>query len=250
MCIRDRDVHEFNIVRGIFGYECLANAIRENHELGFEGYFYINDDVILNFWNLIKIKFDLTKIWSFTTFKAPLYGKTPTHWYWWISPFGFEKVRNAVKQIQSLSGRFPSYKRVMDTYQSNGNGSVYAYNGRSDIVYVPRQYAIQFQDLSSIFRREDVFLEIAIPTITRFLALERNIKTLHGHYIPGDVRKNDTRVTDSRHFWVTYLKNPNLLFIHPFKLQHRYENNRELNILLMRHILIKRSRDIACHDLL
>ena len=241
------EVHRFNIVRGIFGYECLANAIRENHETGgYQGYFYINDDVILNFWNLIKIKFDPTVMRTFTNWRVPLNGTVPSNWYWWVSPFGYDKVQNAVKKIEFLSKMFVPYQKLVDTIRANGHGQLYAYNGRSDIVYIPRLHALKFQELSAIFRREQVFLEIAIPTICRFLAMEKDISHLHGHYIPGDVRKNDSRVIDSRHFWVTYLKNPNLLFIHPFKLQHRNKKNRELNLLLMKNILIKRSRALAC----
>ena len=240
-------IHRHDIVRGIFGYECLASAIRQNHENGgYQGYFYINDDVILNFWNLIKIKFDPTVMRTFTNWQVPLNGTVPQNWYWWVSPFGYDKVQNAVKRIEFLSKKFFQYEKLMNTLRENGHGNLSVYNGRSDIVYIPRSHALKFQELSSIFRREQVFLEIAIPTICRFLALEKDISHLHGHYIPGDVRKNDSRVIDSRHFWVTYLKNPNLLFIHPFKLQHRSENNKELNLLLMKNILIKKSRELAC----
>jgi len=247
MKTKSRSVHMFDINRGIFGYECLANAIRQNHMAGFKGYFYVNDDVILNFWRLIETSFDKDYIWAYRNGRESLAGPIPQNWYWWISPYGFRNLRRAVDRIQILSKRFTSYRNSLEVFTKNGNnGSTFAYNGRSDIVYIPREHALKFQELSSIFRSESVFLEIAIPTICRFLAQESDIKELYGHYIPGDVRKNDTRVTDSRHFWVTYLKNPNLWFIHPFKLQHRYDNNRELNVLLMKNILIKHSRELAC----
>lgn len=242
------NIHRFPILRGIFGYQCLTNAIRENHQSGrYQGYFYINDDVILNSWNLIKMGFDPSVMRTFTTWRVPLNGTVPSNWYWWVSPFGYDKVSNAVKRIEFLSNKFFSYKSLIETLRGNGEGEFHAYNGRSDIVYIPRSHALKFQELATVFREEMVFLEIAIPTICRFLAPEKEILHLHGHYIPGDVRKNDSRVIDARHFWTTYLRNPNLVFIHPFKLQHRHhQDNRELNLLLMKNLLIAKSRRMAC----
>lgn len=234
-----------DINRGIFGYECLSHIIRRYY--GYDGYFYINDDVILNYWNLVHSKFDRDHIWEsnnqFGT--VSLENEIPENWYWWVSPYGFQNCRKAVDKVKQWSEKFKVYHNLYNTYMQNGNETKYARNGRSDILYLPRHHALHFQELSRIFFQENVFLEIALPTILRFLAPSHDIRTLKGHYIPGDVRKNDPRVVDSRYFWVKYLQNPNFWFIHPFKLQHRKNKNRELNIELLKHILIGKTKSLT-----
>ena len=235
------NITQVEINRGIFGYHCLAAAYRKY--FFYDGYFYINDDVILNYWNLIKDNFNNNLIWqSNNQFgRVSLIENVPQNWYWWVSPYGFENVKQATEEVKKMSEKFKAFKFMHDTFLKNGNGTPYAYNGRSDIAYIPRRYISKFQELSLIFLRHKCFLEIALPTMLRFLAPSSQIQTLKGFYIPGDVRKNDVRVVDSRYFWTTYLLNYRLWFIHPFKLHHYENHNRDLNLLLLNEILIGRT---------
>ena len=230
-----------DINKGIYGYECLSEAIRQNP--GYDGYFYINDDVVLNYWNLVQKSFDSSFIWiSNNQFgKVDLKKSRPTEWYWWVSPYGFNNCIQAVKEVKELAEKFKQHKDMFLRYLTNNNQHFYAYNGRSDILYIPRQYAMKFQEISRIFFHQKVFLEIAIPTMIRFLAPSYELRTLRGFYMPGDVRKNDSRVIDSRHFWISYLRNSKLLFFHPFKLHHAGSRNRDLSLILMKHIMIAKT---------
>ncbi len=239
-------VHPSQINRGIYGYQCLNDAIERNNE--FEGYLYINDDVIVNYWNLFSFKFNFSKIGeSSNQFgKVSISEPIPQDWYWWISPYGFENCKKAIDEIKSLAhAQASNFQDRLDLYTSNGDGKQYCYNGRSDIVYIPGRLAERFYEISSIFYRHHVFLEIAIPTILRFIASERDISTLHGMYLPGDVRKKDPRVTDSRYFWTMYFKKASLWFIHPFKLHHYEDHNRDLNIELLERILVRRTKELT-----
>lgn len=240
------DITQLNINRGIFGYKCLGEAIRQNFMRNYDGYFYINDDVILNYWNLVNSNFDKNVIWSSNNQYGhiSLEDGVPEGWYWWVSPYGFKNCKNAVAEIKTLAQRYQSYKVLWKQHLENENGTAHAYNGRSDIVYIPQKHALQFQELEKLFEKHLVFLEIAVPTILRFLAPSKEIQTLQGHYIPGDVRKGDPRVIDARYFWVTYLQNPQFWFIHPFKLHHQKDKNRELNLILMDKILIQKTRTL------
>ena len=239
------NVTHLPINRGIFGYHCLAEAIRQHP--GQEGYFYINDDVVLNYWNMASGRFDKDSIWrSNNQFgRIDVRQGATQPWYWWVSPYGLNNTKNALREIQKLAAQFKMYRDMFDQYRNNGNGSFFAYSGRSDILYIPRKYSIGFQELSQIFYRNSVFLEIAIPTILRFLTNEVEIFQLSGHYIPGDVRKNDPRVVDARYFWSTYFANERTWFIHPFKLHHETDKNRELNLALMERILIRKAIDFG-----
>ena len=238
-------VHGLFIYKGVFGYQCLAEAIRKNP--GFDGYLYVNDDVIVNYWNWERFGFDPNKIGeSSNAFgRADLSSHIPDDWYWWISPFGFNNCKNAVDEIKTMAKISRTYSTSWETFKKNGHGKLYCNNGRSDILFIPGHLALGFQEISNVFYRNHVFLEIAIPTIIRFLSDSKDIQTLPGMYLPGDVRKNDSSVVDSRYFWVTYLAKPLLWFIHPFKLHHYHDHNRDLNVALFKEILVKKTEHLV-----
>eukprot|EP00794_Sanderia_malayensis_P011728 gene11729-12949_t len=197
-------IHGSWINKGIYGYKCLADAIDKNPE--YTGYFYLNDDVVLNYWNLFKFHFNFNKVGE----SSNQFGKMSTreaisqNWYWWISPYGFNNCKTAIEEIALLATRNSKiFKDMLDNFQYNGKDGEYCYNGRSDILYIPGHLARNFYEVSTVFYKHRVFLEIAIPTILRYIALKEDISTLHGMYLPGDVRKKDPRVTDSRYFWTT-----------------------------------------------
>ena len=233
-----------NIYRGLLGYECLGRAIREHP--GYRGYFYISDDVILNYWNFPD--FDRDKIWesSFSFGSTPVYEPASTNWYWWISPYGLNNCRRACEDVanMNLGAKKLNVKYHLSTLSKNSNGSLRCFSGRSDILYIPRKHAKAFSILSGTFYDRKVFLEIAIPTIIRFLERNENIGRLSGYYIPGDVRRSDPRVTDSRFFWFVYFPKNKLWFIHPFKL-HGNEMDSKFNLVMLKFILIEKVRALT-----
>ena len=230
-----------DIYRGILGYECLGRAIREHP--GYKGYFYISDDVILNYWNFPD--FDREKIWesSFSFGSTPVYEPANSKWYWWVSPYGLNNCRRACEDVanMNLGSKKLNVKYHLSTLSKNSNGSLRCFSGRSDILYIPRKHAKVFSILSETFYEQKVFLEIAIPTMIRFLERNENIGHLSGYYIPGDVRRGDPRVTDSRFFWFVYFPKSKLWFIHPFKL-HGNELDSKFNLIMLKFILIDKVR--------
>ena len=243
-------VMEVDIRRGILGYECLGRAIRKHP--GYQGYFYINDDVILNFWNFYY--FNRNIIWEspFSFGSTGVYEPTSaTGWYWWVSPYGLLNCRRAYEEVANLSHQWHTkgfnINNAITTLYRNGNGSLRCYSGRSDVLYIPGKHATGFSVLSGEFYKHKVFLEIAIPTMLRLLDRKENIRQMDGYYIPGDVRKGDPRVTDSRHFWSFYFLKNKLWFIHPFKLHHADLDNK-FNKVMLRYVLLEKSKAVAlCH---
>ena len=132
-------------------------------------------------------------------------------------------------------------EKWIETFVRNGKGVLYSYTGRSDILYIPGKFADDFSVLSTIFFERKVFLEIAIPTILRFLEDSERIGQMDGYYIPGDVRKKDPRVTDSRFFWMIYMWKKSAWFIHPYKLRHQQIDN-QFNLAMFKHFLLQKSR--------
>ncbi|XP_068715876.1 uncharacterized protein [Montipora capricornis] len=223
---------------GYLAYECLGKAIREHP--GYGGYFYINDDSILKYWKFADV--DWEKIWesSQSIDSTPVYEpKRASNWFWWRTAYGMDNCRRAYEDVANLTLRAKKLngKDHVSTLSKNGNGSPRCFGGRTDVFYIPRKHTRAFSILSQTFYERKVFLEIAVPTIIRFIERNENIGRFPGYYIPGNV--NDPRVTDSRFFWSVYFSDSKLWFIHPFKL-HRQGIDSKFNLGMLKFFLIEK----------
>ena len=227
-----------NIHKGYFSYACLATAM--NNYANYTGYLMLNDDVLLNFWNLADL--NIHKIWEGP--KKPIsVGEfhKPDLWYWWKSRWGLKNCRKALNETRKLlnvsetmlSQRGKRYiRKLFINLQNNSHNESNCFGGRSDVVYIPRTYSPGFMLLSRIFRRHDVFVEIAIPTILRMLERSKNFLNISGIYLPG--RVGTEPVTNSEHLWRNY-DYENLHFIHPVKLH--YGKNSTTNYIVLRYFI-------------
>lgn len=249
---RNHSVETLHIHKGYYSYTCVSRAM-EKHP-GYAGYLLINDDVMLNYWNLVGM--DREKIWegpkgtiSFLNYSLP------SNWYWWNSTWGMKTCQKAYNEIWALRdfsadewlprtisnhGDDASSKRhdprssvwdvkkSIDILKQNGNGIFYCYRGRSDVFYIPGKFADAFQTMSYIFYKHSSFLEIAVPTICRMLDRAENFEYIPGVYLPG--KPGEPPVRKAELFWEVYDKT--LGFIHPFKLNYKHDG--ALNSVLLR----------------
>ena len=235
------DILTVDIIKGFLGYECLSSAIRQHP--GYQGYFYISDDVILKYWNFPD--FDRDKIWeSAKVMSSPANGPAINAWSWWNSPYGLRNCRVALEDVaqMSLEKEKLNGEQLLNTLVKNGNGTRRCFGGRSDVLYVPQKHATAFSTLSETFYKQKVFLEITVPTIYRLLERNEDIRRLPGYYIPGGV--GDPRVSDSRFFWHLYFPHNEYKFIHPFKL-HRQGVDSKFNLVMMKYILIGKTKALT-----
>lgn len=234
------DILTVDIIKGFLGYECLGRAIRQHP--GHQGYLYISDDVILKYWNFPD--FDREMIWeSYSIISYPVNEPAGTQWYWLNTPYGLKSCQRACKDVSNIhaSETFNS-TFLLNTLLKNSNGTLRCFGGRSDVLYIPRKHANLFAVISETFFKQKVFLEIAVPTINRFLERNENIGLLPGSYIPGG--KNDPETSDGRFLWYVYLSNDDLCFIHPFKL-HRDELDTKFNLAMFKFILLEKVKAIT-----
>ena len=236
------DILTVDIIKGYLGYECLGKAIRQHP--GYNGYFYISDDVILKYWNFPD-NFDRGKFWdSYSPITSPANGPASNAWAWWNSLYGLSNCRRALEDVaeMSLKKQKLNGEQLLDTLVKNGNGTRLCFGGRSDVLYVPQKHTAAFSTLSETFFKQKVFLEIAVPTIYRLLERNENIRRLPGYYIPGD--EGDPRVSDSRFFWHLYFPHKEYYFIHPFKL-HRQGLDSKFNLVMMKYIFIDKIKALT-----
>lgn len=144
-------VHQVNISKRYFGYYCLATAIREKPN--FEGYLYVNDDMIVNFWNLAN--FNKNRIWEGprSTITVDSY-RPPEVWYWWKSRWGMSRCNETFYEIFQLmrkSENLSRLKKALQILKKNGEGRYLCNRGRSDISYLPGKFTEIFKLLADIF---------------------------------------------------------------------------------------------------
>ena len=210
------------IEKGFFGYECAAQAMRVYRQT-FNGYLYINDDMIVNWWNFVD--FDKGRIW----FGAPWLSKagiTATYhgnkfistglgWHWWDMAVGKDAFERAFREMRMLKSRTVNHwniTRAFKNLEKNGDGSINCFKGLSDIFYIPKQFARTFSHISKIFFRHRVFLEIAVPMMVSMLDERSNNINLTGAYVHCHNKTVDCRPVILARY------NPKVAFIHPFKL--------------------------------
>ncbi len=153
--------------RGFFSYLCIADAMEKNPH--YAGYLFLMDDCILHPWHIKEL--DVTKIWypsMMFHLKEKgnpiniMLGNSATSWYWWSTQWGLKPTIKAFSEIPQF------YKNILK--ENWGNSTVVA--AFSDIVYIPLEYKNNFIELAKIFGRNQVFLEIALPTIMNCISLK------------------------------------------------------------------------------
>ena len=126
------------------------------------GYIYSNDDIIINWWNLLKL--DRDKVWQsgIVDFRQKAYGNIVNNrWMWWNSDMGLEACRKYHKDLVRLSKSQPKiYKRLLENYMSNGEGTARCAKGWTDAFYVPGKYSEFYIKLSNIAYKNKLFLEL------------------------------------------------------------------------------------------
>eukprot|EP00794_Sanderia_malayensis_P015378 gene15378-16961_t len=221
---------------GLTAYHCLGRAVR--YFPRYKGYFYINDDMIVNWWNFAD--FDMNKIWQSSLIENghPLRRggfqniTYKTKWVWYNSSYGIEQCNKTLLEIKDLKRRNWQPEPMLRNLIYNGNGRTYCSKGWSDVFYIPGIYAEAFADMSEIFYKNQVFLEIAVTTMLRLLDKEENTIKLTGHYLP------DMGKSDGMAFWTHY--RTDIKFMHPFKFHNKKTS--KMNIALLKNWVIAYSR--------
>lgn len=125
-----------DIYRGILGYECFGWVIREY--LGYKGYFYISDDVMLNYWNFLD--FDREKIWEllFMFGLILVYELVSINWYWWILLYGLNNCWRVCEDVVNMNFGLKKFnvKYYLNIFFKNSNGILWCFSGCLDILYI------------------------------------------------------------------------------------------------------------------
>nr|XP_047127984.1 uncharacterized protein LOC124808893 [Hydra vulgaris] len=214
--------------KGFFTYEeCAGRTINIYHN--YTGYLLINDDL---FFNILNIKnFSLSMIWEGP---IPIAPKNPniklTGWKW-DDPWGLNSCVKALDK--SISFNFTNLQKEKPYFFKIVSGQHICYGARADIYYIPDKMAANFSKLAKIFKEENVFLEIAMPTIIRLLTID--VERLNGIYMPDGVTESKAVINSF---------SSDLDFIHPLKLS--YGARSAENFVFLKYYSLLTSALIKC----
>ena len=210
---KEYDIITIKGARTYFGYMCLAIGIQKFPN--YKGYLYVNDDMIVNWWNMLETPQD--KIWYgkdiIIEAGAAMDKPAPCCWHWWTSARALENCKNAFNSLQASSSQWNG-ETFLDMYFENTKGAPLCLRAWSDFMYIPGRLSKVFNHLANEFYRNGVFLEVAVATMLSMLDKGDNIVNLDGVYLPdiyGDIDFSDGKI-------VSNIYDTAKSFYHPVKL--------------------------------
>ena len=119
------------------------------------------------------------------------------------------KLNSALSELQASSD--PDHARYLANFARRVGGMDQRVFGMADVYYLPRRMFADWVKLSAIFKRHDVFGEIAFATMTAMLNddFERRVHTLDGIW----------RMENTSEVVQAWRDQPNWLYFHQVPLQ-------------------------------
>ncbi|GFR79846.1 hypothetical protein ElyMa_000565600 [Elysia marginata] len=189
--------------RGFVAHDCLTRAMMINYQVS--GFLEIADDVILNTWTLGSIPRD--RFWfqmelriasRFQQMMQDFAMTFPVPWWPWTTDnqkWGAKAlagVWDLLTQVRT-NGSVAAQKTVHDfleMLQHNSGKPENFFYSSSDIFYVPVIFRRSWTFLGEIFVQNNVFLDIAVPTLMNGIDLTGNIIRMDGTYLWYNNRAN------------------------------------------------------------
>ena len=194
---------------------------------------FVNDDMIVNWWNFAKLNKD--RIWNGAKIDQRIaheMNRRPilNDWTWWPKDYGLKSCERMYKELagyQNGSSTIPqiNVKQFLKNHYRNGNNRTLCFHAWADFAYIPGRLSKEFEMLSRVFFENKVFHEIAFPTIQSMLEDFKFSDEAKGVYLPEIFGYKD--FSNVKYVWPKFTKNT--MFLHPVKFfGNRGSQNREM----------------------
>jgi len=164
-----------------YQYQCLSRTMQKYPN--YRGYLMFHYDVMFNYWKTIATA-DRDKMWLTKTGNdcgSRLWG-----WWDWNSPHRPATKNGYVAAYHALPPKVQ--KLLNDSIRPPTNRSLPFDCGFSDALYIPNRLVGKFIYYSTILYEHGVFLEIAIPSMIQWMALNRTQDNVHWQrFYPGSL---------------------------------------------------------------
>lgn len=192
--------------------------------------------MIINWWQLLG--YSKLKIWQgppFWDYSKKIYdGSNYGTWIWWNNPMGIRACQSFYKQLlySSIQTTNINIKELLKSYLLTCDHEPCCGRGWSDVFYIPKRFQNEFIFLSTLAYKNQVFLEIAVPTILGCLDKSDQFEKLNGLFL------FEMQMFEfvTKRFWSFY--NHNITFIHPFKYDVKGNINGALNVQFLEKYVI------------
>ena len=189
--------------KGFVAHDCLTRAMMVNYHVS--GYLEMADDVILNTWTLGSIPRD--RCWFqkdlriASRLQRMMYDFAivfPVSWWPWTTDnqkWGRRAMAEVWKRLEKLRNNSSLVVRqtvteFLEKLQHNSGKPENFFYSSSDIFYVPALFRRSWTFLGDIFVSNNVFLDIAVPTLMNGMDMTGNIVRLDGTYLWYNNRAN------------------------------------------------------------
>ena len=191
---------------------CLVEAIRRKP--GFSGYFYVNDDVVINWFHFYKL--DRSKIWfpePYTMNEHTIPPPTKIDSPWWKIASCLERCSKAYVAMESD----PAILKInaMKIYLENVRNKRICSGSFSELLYIPARLAKNFEVIAQKFYDHRVLSDVAIPMSILMLDKIRNMVDITGIFLET-LNGQGAWKLNTHHLEVHFTFRP--FFFHPFKL--------------------------------
>jgi hypothetical protein len=197
---------------GYYHYYCMTKAIEIQFNLK-RGILLMSDDVLFKYWHMKQLNHD--KMWFPGKTLIGADHKTMNRWFWWNRYIGnvkklFQFVGEVVENkpisrnpdMKNYPVILPEHAIILRKFHKNLMSNRRNISERNimydkidfgvndltasvaisiaDIFYMPKSKLLEFHFLSDLFNREQIFLEIAVPTILGGMAASTDIEIIAG----------------------------------------------------------------------
>ena len=228
-----------------FGFMCLVEAIRRKP--GFSGYFYVNDDVVINWFHFYKL--DRSKIWFPEPHRMGEHSMLPTKIDspWWKIASCLERCSKAFAEMESDPTMLEM--NATKTYLENVGNKRICCGSFSEFVYVPARVSKSFEVIAQKFYNHRVLSDVTIPMSILMLDKIQNMVDTPGVILETLGTRGRWKLNTFNQ-WIHYTYRG--FYLHPFKLTGDSENNlREYEkriVIPSENILKSKCLDVLRHE--
>ena len=220
---------------GAFFYTCMALVMQMQFPV--DGYMLTSDDVLLNIQELgntdlenieqsipknISIIGALTlkqtnhrniTVFDAQTLKQCNNGvcNAPLNWVW--TPMYKNEIRTIIRTLKQESVKSYTVKVCVKRLQSLTGGENRFFGTVSEVFYIPSVFTSRFIELAWLFANDNVYVDIAVPTLLHCMADEKSIKYKYAVSLPFGEDRNRPWIK-----WDEFTQNA-FTYIHPSNLE-------------------------------
>ncbi|ESO98915.1 hypothetical protein LOTGIDRAFT_158872 [Lottia gigantea] len=211
----EMDDKEFQ--KGQFDHRCIEGAMKMNYDI--DGVFHVNDDILLNLWNLPRIPTD--RVWFQKDFLVVPFAraripsvywkwaeKDVAWWPWHNDNLGKIKLKGSIDTLRNLSKSEPLAAFYINQVDKNTGGKRdIGFAGNTDIAYFPKKTFKTYLYAAQVQSPFTIYLELAVPGLIAGVTNLHDVVTLPGKYIWFEERP-----FYAQHYNVSHV------FLHPLKI--------------------------------